>query len=302
MHLILATAVAAIATIAFIPFIGMRRIIRIPVGLICFAVVALTPCLVPLGAPQRLLSALVMACLLAKLIDLILGNNTVRHGFLFYATWLPNAFWLVLRRVPPGVTRRDDWRRFGISLSQTAVSLILVIGGFARNWADSPFFIEHCVKVIITYSGVVSFMRLTAVVWRLAGGRALDPMLSPWTAPTPADFWRRWNRPAQSLFEEYAFRPAGGLRHPIRAAIAAFVASGLVHEHVFGIAAGQVQGVQMLFFLVQGLATVVTMRLRPTGWWMLPAALLTISFNLVTSLLFFQSVNSVVPFYSARSA
>jgi D-alanyl-lipoteichoic acid acyltransferase DltB (MBOAT superfamily) len=125
-------------------------------------------------------------------------------------------------------------------------------------------------------------------------------MLNPAMARTPADFWRRWNRPAQQFFHEYPFRAAGGAHRPIRGTLWAFVVSGLVHEYVFGIAAGAVQGWQMLFFGLHGLAAVATSRLRPRGWLVLPFVGSTIVFNIVLAVLFFKSVNSVLPFYSPR--
>jgi hypothetical protein len=118
------------------------------------------------------------------------------------------------------------------------LGLVLLGGVFACDWSDTPFASEHSVKVIATFSTVVSFARMGAAAYRLSGGAALDPMLAPAGASTPAEFWRRWNRPAQQFLETYAFRPAGG-------------------------------------------------------------PLLTVSFNLATSVLFFQSVNSVLPFCSS---
>ena len=161
---------------------------------------------------------------------------------------------------------------------------------------------EHSVKVIATYATVVSFAQTGAIVYRLSGGVALDPTLSPAGAPTPAEFWRRWNRPAQQLLETYAFRPAGGLHHPVRATLFTFAISAVVHEYVFGIAAWRIQGWQAAFFLVQGVAAAASIRLRPVGWWLVLGQFLTIAFNLATSVLFFQSVNSVLPFYSPRNS
>ncbi len=110
-------------------------------------------------------------------------------------------------------------------------------------------------------------------------------------------FWRRWNRPAQQFLEEYAFKPAGGPRHFIGATLVTFAVSGLAHEYVFDIAAGRILGWQMAFFALQGLAVVATRHVRPSarsrpGW--LAA---TFAFNLLSSILFFRSVNAVVPFY-----
>ena len=44
-------------------------------------------------------------------------------------------------------------------------------------------------------------------------------------APTPADFWRRWNRPAAQWFHEHVFLRAGGIRFPLRATLATFAVS-----------------------------------------------------------------------------
>jgi hypothetical protein len=49
---------------------------------------------------------------------------------------------------------------------------------------------------------------------------ALEPMARPELAPTSAEFWRRWNRPAQQFFYEDVFKPCGGLRAPVRGALA----------------------------------------------------------------------------------
>jgi D-alanyl-lipoteichoic acid acyltransferase DltB (MBOAT superfamily) len=126
-------------------------------------------------------------------------------------------------------------------------------------------------------------------------------MASPAGAATPAEFWRRWNRPAQQFFQEYAFRPAGGTHRPIRAIFVTFAMSAAVHEYVFGIATGLFQGWQALFFLCQGVAATLTFRLRPTGWGRALGTFLTILFNLAAAFFFVKSVNMIIPFYSPRT-
>ena len=138
--------------------------------------------------------------------------------------------------------------------------------------------------------------------YRLLGGTALDPMGNPITARTPAEFWRRWNHPAQQFLHEYAFMPAGGFRRAVRATMVTFGVSGLVHEYVFGIAAGRIQGCQLLFFSLQGCAVAATMRCRPSGRMSVLWIAGTLVFNLATSVLFFQSVDAVLPFYWPRGA
>ncbi len=125
-------------------------------------------------------------------------------------------------------------------------------------------------------------------------------MDNPFASRTPADFWKRYNRPTQQFFHEDVFKPLGGRRAPIRGTLATFAVSAAVHEYIFDVAVGRFQGYQTAFFLVQGVAVAATLRVRPRG----PAAVAwvaaTFAFNLATSALFFASVGEVVPFYARR--
>jgi hypothetical protein len=181
------------------------------------------------------------------------------------------------------------------------LSVLFVTILWQWNWSAVPFAFEHALKVFAIVLAVVLIFDAFAAAYRLLGGRALDPMRNPIAARTPADFWRRWNRPAQQFLNEYAFRAAGGFRRAVPATLATFGISGLVHEYVFGIAAGRIQGCQMLFFSLHGCAVAATMRLRPAGriapLWIAGTAV----FNLATAALFFQSVDDVLPFYWPRS-
>ena len=171
---------------------------------------------------------------------------------------------------------------------------------FSIDYSHLPFVVEHSAKVAMLVTTVALLANARARTWRLLGGRALEPMLNPAVARTPADFWRRWNRPAQQFFQEYAFRASGGFNHPIRGILVSFVVSGIVHEYVFGITTGRVQGWQFLYFALNGIATVATARIRPHGWLVLPFVAGTIVFNLALAVVFFISVNSVFPFYAPR--
>ena len=106
------------------------------------------------------------------------------------------------------------------------------------------------------------------------------------------------SRPTQQFFYEDIFKPAGGLRSPIRATLITFAVSTLIHEYVFGIVIGRVEGYQTAFFLLHGFAVAATERVKPQGYTAIPWIIATYAFNLTSSVLFFASVNSVVPFYS----
>ncbi len=264
--------------------------------------ISLAPCLVPLNAkPLRFLDGVAAVCLLWKLYDAHRDPaSALAIGIGRWLLYLPNWFWFVLRRVPRPRPAASDWRRVAIYAPLMLASVTLCCALLRVNWSHLPFAIEHIVKVLAFIFAMICIGQTFAALYRQFAGPALDPFDHPFAARTPADFWRRWNQPFREFFHQYVFRPLGGMRHPIRAMLAVFALSGLMHEYVYGVATGRVQGWQMLFFMLQGCAAVATGRIRPKGpavpiWW---AA--TLAFNLATAALFFRSVNGVIPFYQRR--
>ena len=87
----------------------------------------------------------------------------------------------------------------------------------------------------------------------------------PYLARTPADFWRRYNRNMQQVFLEDVLKPLGDRLGRSGKIMIVFSLSATLHEYVFGIATGRVQGYQTAFFLLQGIAVAGTTRVRPRG-------------------------------------
>jgi MBOAT, membrane-bound O-acyltransferase family len=266
----------------------------------CSAIVGLSPCVIHLtDTPLRFLVSLFAISLLVKLYSAYRQPQIgLDLGFWSYAANLPNGFWLVQGTKPSRPPMNHDLRRLGFRAPLALLSVVLSFFLFHLDWSTCSFVLEHVLKVTAVVTVVVLTTNATAAVYRLVGGEALDFMRNPFLARTPADFWRRWNVPAHQFLNEYVFKPAGGLRKPIRATLITFGMSGLVHEYVFGIAAGRVQGWQLFFFLVQGIAVVATMNLKPQGRLVPFCVAGTWVWNLASSVLFFVSVNQVVPFYS----
>ena len=88
-----------------------------------------------------------------------------------------------------------------------------------------------------------------------------------------------------------------GKHHPARATLAAFAASGLMHEYIFWIAIERAVGLQMLFFMAQGIGVVLTARIKPHGASAAAWRFGTWSFMLVTSVPFFASFHFMLPMY-----
>ena len=71
----------------------------------------------------------------------------------------------------------------------------------------------------------------------------------------------------------------------------------MAHEYAFDMGVGRVQGYQLAFFMLQGLAVAATLRWKPRGPVRTLAIIATLAFNLATSMLFFASIDSMVPLY-----
>ena len=76
--------------------------------------------------------------------------------------------------------------------------------------------------------------------------------------------------------------------------------SAILHEYIFWIAVGRLQGYQTAFFLLQGLVVAATLKVRPRGWRAVAWGTGTLAFNLASSVLFFASMDEVLPFYAHR--
>jgi hypothetical protein len=289
------------AAVAFSLMIRRNKSDRILILFAALLVIGLAPCLIPVRRHLvRGLDAMLAVGLMVKLYDAhrftLRGSPIAFREFLAY---LGNDMWLVLARTP-AETRLGKGANARLLTGRTlglALGVALCAVAFRADWSARSFWTQHAAKVCAFYVALAFGTNAVAAAWRLAGGRALDPFGNAIGARTPAEFWRRWNRPAAQFLHEYVFLPAGGFRAPARATFATFLVSAAVHEYLFTIILGRVQGFQTAFFLLNGCAATATLRLRPRGWRAAAAVVLTFLFGLTTGVLFFASVNHVVPFY-----
>jgi len=303
---VLAVSLSVAAAAAFYPALALGRARRLGLLVIWLMVILPTPLLVaPDHRFPRLLAAIMAIAMSVKLYDLHVGaSQGHRPELKSFLINLPNMLVVVLRRLDfePRPGRLENLRRLAWSTAVGFAGWLLATASFQVDWRRWPFALEHCTKVLTVFACLVpSAIALTAI-WRLLGGRGRDPMDNPFAAWSPADFWRRYNRPAQQFFQEDVFKRLGGRRRPLRAALGTFAISGVIHEYLFAIAIGRLHGYQLVFFLLQGVAAVATSGRRPRGKRAVAAVLGTLGFNLATSVLFFASLNEVVPFYVRRGS
>jgi MBOAT, membrane-bound O-acyltransferase family len=264
--------------------------------------IAASPWLIPVEFPLlRFLASISAVMLTFKVIDVSLDLKHQRGiSWQEYAGFISNPFTLVRRSLAHErrPSRQQNLRELLSEAIACMVAITVLIGLFGLDWSHIPFLVEHVAKVIALMLTISSGLSGAAAIWRLSGGVARDFMDKPFFATTPADFWRRYNRNVQQFFWLNVFHGKHARRNPIRTLLLVFGISALVHEWIFLAAVGRVQGYQMAFFAVQGLAAALTARAKVTGKRLVPWMLATLAFNLLTSPLFFASIHSVAPFYS----
>ncbi len=301
-RLFFAILTALLASAVFFFALGLARRLRLMALLGLAFPILLTPLWIPAKAPfLRFLAAVHSVMLVAKLWDIHFGiERRFRPKPGRFVLFLLNQFSIVLRKLDneprPGL--RENAVHLARSLLGLALGCVVLRWLFQLDWEGLPFALEHAAKVIGFYLALLPGVATAVALWRLSGARARDVMDQPYLARTPADFWRRYNRPMQQFFYEDIFKPCGGLRSPVAALCLVFAISAILHEYVFGIATGRIQGYQTAFFLLQGCAVILTMRIRPRRLSAIPWIAGTALFNLASSVLFFASMNGVVPIYS----
>jgi hypothetical protein len=178
------------------------------------------------------------------------------------------------------------------------VVTVLTVRVFKVHWPAYPFLLEHAVKSTCLAALAIWAFQANTALWRLAGAPAVFfTTKNVLRAYSPADFWRRWNRPMYRWLLENVYRPLGGRRNPHLAVLGTFAVSGLLHEYLFDVTFRCVTGYPAAFFLLHGLAAVLTRRFKPTGWSAVPATIFTFAFNTASTLLLLIPVNDRIPLY-----
>jgi hypothetical protein len=304
MRLLLAVIlVAYAAATAFYAFRKSDSARRTTAFIVASIVVLGGPILIPGESKVFRLAAILNAIMLwVKMADLHLRP---REGPLSLAVWvayLPFPLAIVWRKLDhePRYSLREECSRIAVGGIGFGAGLYALREIFLVDWLNYPFVWEHVVKVT-TLLGTLALGALAwAAAWRLAGGQARDAIGWIFLAATPAEFWRRYNRPAQQFFVEDVFKNVGGWRSPASAAFITFSFSAIVHEYVFCVPVGAVQLYQTAFFLSQGVAVAATLTVRPRGWAAVLGILVTLVFMYASSVMFFASANEILPFYSSN--
>ena len=218
-----------------------------------------------------------------------------------YLVLLPDYAWSVARAgddhgldLPFGQRAREAAKQ----VAGLCLVFVVAVGLFSLDWAVWPFWVEHVAKSTCLGACAIRAFQANTAIWRLAGAPAARFVTRKvLCACSPAEFWRRWNRPMSRWLLENVYRPLGGRRNPRLAVLGTFAVSGILHEYLFAVIFRRLSGFVMAFFLLHGLAVVVIRRFRPVGWLRVPAAILTFLFNTLSSVLLLASIDERIPLY-----
>lgn len=229
-------------------------------------------------------------------------ERSTRLNLRTYMTLAADYAWSVAR-VTDGHGLDLSRRQRALDASRYVAGLCLVlamtVGAFEIDWAVYPFLLEHAVKSTCLAACTIWAFQANTALWRLAGApAAFFTAKNVLWAYSPADFWRRWNRPMYRWLLEDIYKPLGGRRNPHLALLATFAVSGLLHEYLLGVTLQCARGYPTAFFLLHGLGAALTRGCRPTGWLALPAILFTFAFNTASTLLLLIPINERLALYA----
>ena len=264
---------------------------------------AFAPLLIPGNQHVIRLACTVLAVVFAvKAWDLASDDSATALPPIRFVIHLFNPFSLAQRLVLADrkPTAASDCRSILLNSAFGFGAVILALEIFRIDWARHPAFAERCAKTFAIFFAIHFIPNVLAALGRRVGIDSTDFCKPFILARTPAEFWRFYNRPAEQFFRIHVFNQMGGLRRFVRATLATFLVSALVHEYVFDIPAGRVLGTQFLFFSIQGVAALATAAYRPRGWKAALSTTATFGFNVVTGVIFVSSMNAVFPIWSPR--
>ena len=197
--------------------------------------------------------------------------------------------------------QRSAWDLLRLLLGSAGVALgfVLLFTANEIEVLQASLVLNQIAKLFIFALTLESLAQGLCGLERLMGFDARPIFDRAFLSRTPADFWIRLNTRIHRWMYLNVFVPSGGRRAPIRGVWATFVASAILHEVAFAIATSRFTGNQLIFFLLQAPAVLVSPALdrvsRAGGAVIAHAA--TILWIGSTSVLFFEDVGRVFTFF-----
>jgi hypothetical protein len=307
------TCVIAAYTIAITIYPAFRHRNALCVITVALACVAISLCLFFIPRERvvlRAVFAVLMVDLIFRLIDFARQSwrrEIKTSGWVAYChSLIPFPLLLVVFGQKDRRLRRDersvaDLFRLLLGSAGVATGFVLLFAANEITALQTSFVLDHITKLFIFSLTIESLAQGLCGLERLTGFDARPIVDRALFSPTPADFWHRFNTRVHSWLYRNVFVPCGGRRAPVRGVWATFLVSALFHEVGFGIATSRITGYQLIFFLLQAPAVLVSPLLdRVSRAWGVWGAMLahagTILWVGSTSIFFFGDVGRVFTF------
>ncbi len=281
----------------------------VPVVLAC-------PLLIPpAGVGLRAASAVISGDIAFKVVDYFrrwdrLDRRTILRDY--YGLLIPLPVFAVIHPDHRRRLRRPEspWPhvlRLAVGVVAVAGAVLTLRALSSIDLIRSSFALNHAAMLLTFVVAIESLSRALCALEHLAGFDTTPIVRNAYLARTVSEFWRRYNHRIHDWLYRNVFQATGGRRAPVRSVLLVFLASGVFHELMFGIATSRFTGYQLAFFALQAPAALASGRLERLARRggiasKLVAHSSTTLFLAVTSVLFFDGVHKVFPFiYASKS-
>lgn len=151
--------------------------------------------------------------------------------------------------------QRQEWLFATAKMSTGTITLWLIVRFLLPRHPMLAGWAGMIGAVFILHFGL---FHLLSLFWRRAGIIATPVMQNPLMATSVTEFWgQRWNTAFNELAFRFTFRPLRRITTAVTATLLVFGLSGLIHELVISLPAGGGYGLPTVYFLIQGVGTVI---------------------------------------------
>lgn len=230
-----------------------------------------------------------------KTLDLLTSKNiwrakTLKSWWLFFIH--PFRFGIRSALSPQFSSRMESFKM----ICRGAVPILAGIGIFILatklDLSSKSFWLDHTFKVIafllFCFDGLFVFLM---GFYRFLGGNSINLSNHPLRSATPAEFWRSYNRMASDYFNNYYYRHLKNKWAIAPAVMVTFLISGAIHVYMLFALTSRFNGYILTYFILSGIATVLTLKVRPEGIKRKAGICLTLAYHYFSLYFLFMGYN-----------
>lgn len=182
-------------------------------------------------------------------------------AYLGYMTLYPTLFVERGNTLPPLRNALD----FLLGFLKIGLGLWAIEINVAYRLRAYSFWLDDIFQIFEFYCFASAYGHFLFPPLRVLGFRVPPLNNGAFVSKSLSEFWTKWNTPWTRFFYRYVFLASGGRRRYHRGVLLTFFVSGAVHEYLFDVTLGRVQGTVLLFFMVHALLILLFQR---SGRWL----------------------------------